>query len=174
MCKQLQKAAIICGERPVGEYIFQEAKDHSRCNKYHRDEFLKKNEKLINKYNNNTTFNNIFQDVLIISEQINADIKKKNFNNTIGKLQSYDIAAALCRYHNINIEYIYLAGGGPLEAIKKLKINKKKDIITGLEYVNIEDIKQAFKNSKYKDKLPTTLSGDTWETFLCQWQKQFK
>ena len=174
MCKQVQKVDIICGERPVGEYIFQEAKDHSRCNKHHRDEFLKKNEKLINKYNNNTTFNNIFQDVLIIAQQINSDIKKNKFHNTIGKLQCYDIAAALCRHYNINIEYIYLTGKGPQKAIKKLKINKKKDIITGLEYVNIADIKQAFQNSKYKVKLPTTLSGDTWETFLCQWQKQYK
>lgn len=90
----------------------------------------------------------------------------------LGQLTMYDITSAICRYHNININKIYIIGGGPKRAIKLLSISHKRHIITHnirVNYVDICDVIKAFKINNYK--LVKQRSGDDYESYLCNWQK---
>ena len=98
------------------EVFFSEAIRHSRNRNLLR-------EKLTQNINIDDYSNKTFEQ--IISEiSISFYVYKK-----IGPLAFYDITSAICRYHNINIEKVYIIGGGPVRAVKLLNIEKKKHII---------------------------------------------
>ena len=113
-------------------------------------------------------------------EQIISEISVSFYvYKKIGALACYDITSAICRYHNINIEKVYIIGGGPARAIKLLNIEKKKHIINNeikLKYVDINDIINAFDNNGYDfdESIRTNTSGDILESYLCIWQKTIK
>jgi len=148
------------------EIFFSEAIRHSRNRNLLR-------EKLTQNINIDDYANKTFEQ--IISEiSVSFYVYKK-----IGALACYDITSAICRYHNINIEKVYIIGGGPARAIKLLNIEKKKHIINNeikLKYVDINDIINAFDNNGYDfdESIRTNTSGDILESYLCIWQKTIK
>ncbi len=88
----------------------------------------------------------------------------------------YDIVSAICRRFNVNIEYVYIIGGGPVRACKLLHLEpKRKKICKGvvLRYLEIKDIVTAFQENGYTmdDYLRTNTNGDDYESYICNWQK---
>jgi hypothetical protein len=108
--------------------------------------------------------------------------------NGVGLLTIYDITAAICRHYNINIERVYIIGGGPRRAIRILNIRAKRQKINGeitLKYVDIEDVIAAFdKNSinhgfnhglyVLDETMRNNRDGNLMESYLCNWQKKIK
>jgi hypothetical protein len=146
------------------EGFFSEAIRHSRnSNLLH--------EKLTPNINIEDYANKTFEQ--IISEiSVSFYVYKK-----IGALACYDITSAICRYHKINIEKVYIIGGGHVRAVKLLNIEKKKHIINktiALKYVEINDVINAFDNNGYdfNESIRTNTSGDILESYLCIWKKK--
>ena len=144
------------------ENIFQEAIDHCR--------WKKKLYPILDKINisnyKNKSFDDIFIEIYNMTENVTG----------VGDLTRYDIIASLCRYHNININKIFIIGGGPKRAVKLLGISLSKYTMPNgikLNYTDIVDVKNAFKKNKYKlDKhMKHSLDGDEFESYLCNWQK---
>ena len=148
------------------EVFFSEAIRHSRNKPLLR-------EKLTQNINIDDYTNKTFEQ--IISEiSISFYVYKK-----IGSLAFYDITSAICRYHKINIEKVYIIGGGPVRAVKLLNIEKKTHIINNkikIKYVDINDVINAFDNNGYDfdESIRTNTSGDILESYLCIWQKTIK
>lgn len=100
----------------------------------------------------------------------------KNING-IGKLATYDLTSSICKYYNINIDKVYIIGSRPKRAIKLLDIKPTKIKIGNIfiKFVEIHDIINSFENKLYN--IPINIkhcnNGDTIETFICQWQKQY-
>ena len=146
------------------EGFFSEAIRHSRNSNLLR-------EKLSQNINIDDYANKTFEQIM--SEiSVSFYVYKK-----IGALACYDITSAICRYHNINIEKVYIIGGGPVRAIKLLNIEKKKHIINktiALKYVEINDVINAFDNNGYdfNESIRTNTSGDILESYLCIWKKK--
>ena len=142
--------------------IFKEAIGHQR-NKCKLYELLYNCEELqidnLHKYSGQ--FEDIYKLIHIIIDKIDG----------LGKLCIYDLTAAICRFHNINIDKIYLNGNGPQNAIKKLKIKPKKHTFYGItiDYVEIEDVIRAF--DKFDENIKNSKNGDIWVSYLCKWQK---
>jgi len=144
------------------ENIFQEAIGHCR--------WKKKLYPILDKINisnyKNKSFNDIFIEIYNMTENVTG----------VGLLSTYDIVAAICRYHNIKIDKVFIIGGGPKRAIKLLGVSLSKYIMPNgvkLNYAEIVDIKNAFKKNKYKlDKhMKYSRDGDEFESYLCNWQK---
>lgn len=153
----------LCGESTE---MFEEAIDHSRW----KTVMLNTIETRI-EYRNykNRTFESILTDVSSICESIKG----------IGPLGKYDITAGICRKYNINIERVYIIGGGPIRAIKLLKLTTKSHRINDkvkLQYVSIGDIVNAFDRCGFylDETIKTTTDGDKVESFICNWQKNIK
>ncbi len=90
----------------------------------------------------------------------------------IGSLGKYDIVSAICRYHHINIDYVYIVGGGPKKAISKLNLKTKTHKLSSsisLPYVTIDEVKKTFLQRG--QPLLESLNGDDYESHLCKWQK---
>tara|TARA_B100001175_G_C19041220_1_gene417392 strand:- start:25 stop:474 length:450 start_codon:yes stop_codon:yes gene_type:complete len=144
------------------ENIFQEAIGHCRWKKNLYPVLEKIN---ISNYKNKS-FNDIFIEIYNMTENVTG----------VGLLSTYDIVAAICRYHNIKIDKVFIIGGGPKRAIKLLGVSLSKYIMPNgvkLNYAEIVDIKNAFKKNKYKlDKhMKYSRDGDEFESYLCNWQK---
>jgi len=124
-----------------------------------------------------------------VLQEINlSDYKNKSFEKIIyavyticnnvkglGMLATYDITAAICRFYNINIDRVYIIGGGPRRAVKLLHIKTKIHQINGIKikYIDIADGIKAFDATGYKidEKIRNNKNGDILETYLCNWQK---
>ena len=89
----------------------------------------------------------------------------------IGRLATYDITSAICRYNKINITKVYIVGGGPRRAINLLKLKTKKQKIGGilLKYIEICDLLDAFQkiNHELPLELQDSINGDDYETYIC-------
>jgi len=115
----------------------------------------------------NNTFEEIFINVKDICDRVKG----------IGPLSRYDITSAICRYNNINIDKVYIVGGGPKRAITFLKltskIQKQKIGKITLKYVEICDLLTAFQeiNHILPLELQYSMNGDDYETYICNWQK---
>ena len=142
------------------EDIFREAISHSRRKTIMKD-LIHKSFKNINKYKN-MNFTQIFTEVNMICYNLKG----------IGKLSIYDICSSICRHHNIIINKIYIIGDGPKRAIKLLGLKTKRN--NGMNYVEINDVKQAFNDKGYKKDYPKSNNGDEFESWLCNWQKNIK
>jgi hypothetical protein len=143
---------------------FTEAVNHCRWKKV-------LNETINNKINishyENKDFDTIYIDV--------SKIIKPIFN--LGPLTTYDITVAICRYYNVNIDYIYIIGNGPKKAIKILNIKTKKKSINHdikLQYVEIKDVINAFHKNGFtlNENIKNNSDSDIWESFLCNWSKK--
>lgn len=100
-------------------------------------------------------FEEIFSEIYILCRNIKG----------LGMLVVYDITSTLCRHYHIEIDRVYIIGGGPKRAVKlrnlKTHIHKFNNI--RLTFVEINDVNNEF-NLQITD-------GDALETFLCNWQK---
>ena len=152
---------IMCGELKTQQ--FGEALAHTRNPK-----LLKKNIKNINlsDYKNNT-FEEIYVDIYNKLTPIRG----------LGTLCIYDVVSEVCRYNNIAINKIVMAGNGPKNAIKLLGVKHKRYKINDkikINYVDIIDVINAFNVLDYEGSIRTirnSKDGDEWESFLCNWQK---
>ena len=142
--------------------IFQEALDHCRWKKYLED-FLREIEleEKIGEYESKS-FEEIMTSVYNLFE------KKRG----LGMLVIYDIVAAICRYHNIVIDKVYIVGNGPKRAVKALKLKTKVYKIGDikLNFVELSSVIHAFRLLGMEVDV---VGGDAMETYLCNWQKTF-
>lgn len=142
--------------------IFQEAIDHCRWKKALHN-ILKK----INIVNyENKTFEEIMFEIYDICDNIKG----------VGMLTIYDITSAICRYHKIIIDKVYIIGNGPKRAVKLLNIKIKKHKINdkiNLNFVDIIDVINAFYINNYvlDENIRNSKNGDIFETYICNWQK---
>lgn len=92
-----------------------------------------------------------------------------------GPLSVYDITVAICRYNKININKVYIVGGGPRRAVELLNLKPKKQKIGRilLKYVEIHDLHNAFLeiNHELTLELQNSINGDDYESYICNWQK---
>jgi hypothetical protein len=94
----------------------------------------------------------------------------------IGLLTMYDITSAICRYHQIHIDRVYIIGKGPKRAITLLHMKTKMhriDNTVSIHYVDIQDVMHAFDSKSYvvDETIRNNKNGDVLETYLCHWQK---
>jgi hypothetical protein len=93
----------------------------------------------------------------------------------IGLLTIYDIVSAICRHYSINIEYVYIIGGGPVRAAKLLNLKTKNKKIGKvlLKYVEMEEVRCAFQVNNYEmdQDIVQSTNGDDYESYICNWQK---
>lgn len=152
-------------KNPIKKFeIFDEAISHCRW---------KKNiYKIINQINikeyNKKSFDDIFTNIFNKTTSIKG----------VGLLSTYDIVAAICRFHNVIIDKVFIIGNGPKNAIKLLKLKCKTYKINNikLKYVDINEVKNAFIKEHFtlESNIKTCVDGDLIESFLCNWQKSFK
>lgn len=142
----------------VGFSVFQEAIDRCRWKKY-LEEFLKEInlEEKIGEYENKS-FEEIMSSVYGLFE------KKRG----LGMSVVYDIVAAICRYHNIVIDKVYV-GTDTKRAVKSLKLKTKIHKIGDVKFnfVETSDVIHALSLLGMVDE-----SG-AMETYLSNWQKTF-
>ena len=93
----------------------------------------------------------------------------------IGKLTVYDLAAAICRHHSIQIPHVYIIGSGPKRAVKLLGLETSIQHIgdVSLHYVELSAVLNALRASSLATGDISSVAGDadTMETYLCNWQK---
>tara|TARA_B100001094_G_C17878081_1_gene645480 strand:+ start:129 stop:734 length:606 start_codon:yes stop_codon:yes gene_type:complete len=156
---ETNKPLYICGVYiEDDDNVFQEAINHSRNNN--------KLKSIIN-----THFDNIYKYKNKPFDQIYTHVKNIIDNyKYIGALTIYDISSCICRKLKINIDRIYIVGNGPKRAIKLLKLKTNRDKTLKLNYVEIRDVKNKFKDTNVK--LPNSNNGDEFESWLCVWQKK--
>jgi hypothetical protein len=140
-----------------GFSLFQEALDNCRWKKYLED-FLKEIE-LEEKIGEYTSFEEIVVDIYQLFE------KKRGLGMTV----IYDIVVAICRYHKIAINKVYIIGNGLKRAIKILRLKTKvhKIGIVKLNFVELVDVVRAF--ALIGIELSEQDVGDV-QSYLCKWQ----
>ena len=113
----------------------------------------------------NKGFEEIFESVHNICKEVKG----------IGLLTVYDIVSAICRYYSINIDFVYIIGGGPVRAVKLLNLKTKTKKIGSilLKYVTIEDVISSFQMNNYQinEYIRKSVNGDEFESYICNWQK---
>ena len=111
-----------------------------------------------------------FQDLVPYSGQSFDEIFKRVSDVcTLGPLHVYDITAAICRYHCISVDKIYIVGNGPKIAIRLLRLQTKSDAKDKrLRYIDISDAIRAL--TKHSIPVPCSNNGDEFESYLCKWQ----
>jgi len=115
----------------------------------------------------NKSFEEIFESVYNTCKEVKG----------IGLLTVYDIVAAICRYYRINIEFVYIIGGGPVRAVKllnlKTKTKTKRIGQISLKYVTREDVINSFQTNNYEinEYVKSSINGDDFESYICNWQK---
>ena len=154
------------GSTSIKINIFQEAMDHCRW-KRQLDTFLLRPElhdNILQDYSGKS-----FEEILLTVYNICEKVKG------VGMLTVYDIVAAICRFNNINIERVYIIGGGPVRAARLLNIKLKTHKIEkiALKYIEISEIIEAFDKQKLEidSQIKYSNNGDEFETYICNWQK---
>jgi hypothetical protein len=120
---------------------------------------------VLEKYSNKN-FEEIFESIYNICKEVKG----------IGLLTMYDIVSAICRRFNVNIEHVYIIGGGPIRACGLLHLEpKRQKICKGvvLRYLEIKEIVTAYQENGYTmdNYLRTNTNGDDVESYICNWQK---
>lgn len=90
---------------------------------------------------------------------------------SIGPLHIYDIAAAICRHHRIQIDHVYIVGRGPKRAVQLLRLKTKTRAIHGatVRYIELPDVIRAL--TEHGADIPHSTNGDDFESYLCMWQR---
>jgi hypothetical protein len=137
----------------MSHLIFHEAISHSRKGTELK-ELLAREFKDLHPYSG-LSFYDIFQRVSTLC--------------TLGPLHVYDITAAICRYHHIHIDKIYIVGNGPKIAAGLLHLKTKSDAKDKrLRYIEMADTIRAL--TKHNIPLLHSTNGDDFESYLCKWQ----
>jgi hypothetical protein len=143
------------------KFIFQEAKDHCRWKKALMP--------ILNSINVNDYRGKSFDEVFVSISNLCNPIAG------LGMLTIYDITAAICRHNKIVMDKVFIIGNGPKRAVKLLGLHVKIHILekARLKYVEIEEIISAFDTHGYTmdEHMRKMRCGDTFETFICNWQK---
>ena len=149
------------------KYIFQEALHHCRWKTVLCNEVLSNSKLQENKLHQ--FLDKSFDEILLVVHAICDKVKG------IGMLSVYDITSAICRYNKINIDKVYIIGGGPKRAIQLLDIKPKVYKIQNitLKYVEITEIIKACNDKTYEIPLhiKQSANGDDFESYICNWQK---
>ncbi len=145
--------------------MFQQALSHCRHKTTLKNTLQKIN---INAFSSCLTFEDIFAKV----ETICAPVRG------IGTLSMYDISTDIAQLYGLEPSRIYCIGDGPRTALKVLGVtprNKKLGTRT-IPSTTIAIVQEAFKQKGYPipKQIQTSTNPDDWESFLCNWQKQFK
>ena len=146
--------------------IFQEAMDHCRWKRQLDTVLLRPelHDNILQDYSGKS-----FEEILLTVYNICEKVKG------VGMLTVYDIVAAICRFNNINIERVYIIGRGPVRAVRLLNIKLKTHKIEkiALKYIEISEIIAAFDKQKFEIDIHIkhSNSGDEFETYICNWQK---
>jgi hypothetical protein len=146
--------------------IFQEAMDHCRWKRQLDTVLLRPelHDNILQDYSGKS-----FEEILLTVYNICEKVKG------VGILTVYDIVAAICRFNNINIERVYIIGGGPVRAARLLNIKLKTHKIEkiALKYIEISEIIEAFDKLKLEidSQIKHSNNGDEFETYICNWQK---
>jgi len=154
------------GSASIKINIFQEAMDHCRWKRSLDTVLLRPelHDNILQDYSGKS-----FEDILLTVYNICEKVKG------VGLLTIYDIAAAICRHNNIPIEKVYIIGRGPVRATRLLNIKLKTHKIEkiALKYIEISEIIEAFDKQKYEidSQVKQSNSGDEFETYICNWQK---
>lgn len=151
-----------------GTNLFYEAIAHCRWKKVLYNILKDIDISIKNDYFQNKTFENIILEIYNICVNIKG----------LGMLTVYDITAAICRYYKINIDKVFIIGNGPKRAVKLLNIKTKHykiDNKINLNYVDIDDIIKAFDENNFElnADIRNCKNGDTFESFICNWQKNY-
>jgi hypothetical protein len=149
----------MCG---VSKQTFQEAIDHCRWKKVLHN--------ILKDINVVGFANQTFEEIICDIYSICSDVKG------IGMLTVYDITAAICRHHKINIDKVYIIGNGPKRAIQLLNIKPKIHKINKqlhIKYVDVNDVVNAFVMNGFEldEIVRNSKNGDILETYICNWQK---
>ena len=147
--------------------IYNEVVDHCRWKKVLCSDVLSNDS--LQEENLHLFAGNTFEEILLFVKDICDKVEG------IGRLSIYDITSAICRYNKINIDKIYIVGGGPKRAIELLKLTPKTQKIDGfvLKYIEIRDLLSAFQeiNHVLPPELVYSINGDEYESYICNWQK---
>ncbi len=119
-------------------------------------------------YENIATFEKVFTKVDIVCTPIFG----------IGNLTIYDLSVAIARKYGLQPSIIYCPGSGTQSALKLLgirPINKKIGTRT-IPSTTIATVHDTFNKKGYPipEQIQHSKNSDDWESFLCNWQKQFK
>ena len=147
--------------------FFQEAYNHSR---------------------NKTIMRQTIEDIQLLSAK--GLYKQKSFDEVLrltallygsipglGALSIYDLTSGICRTNGIPIDKVFIVGGGPQRAARLLGLQPQYLQVGRykLRYLTIPDVKSALQRKGVLNKsLQACSDGDTFETFLCVWQKTEK
>ena len=154
------------GSTSIKINIFQEAMDHCRWKRQLDTVLLRPelHDNILQDYSGKS-----FEEILLTVYNICEKVKG------VGMLTVYDIVAAICRFNNINIERVYIIGGGPVRAARLLNIKLKTHKIEkiALKYIEISEIIEAFDKLKLEidSQIKYSNNGDEFETYICNWQK---
>ena len=154
------------GSTSIKINIFQEAMDHCRWKRQLDTVLLRPelHDNILQDYSGKS-----FEEILLTVYNICEKVKG------VGMLTVYDIVAAICRFNNINIERVYIIGGGPVRAARLLNIKLKTHKIEkiALKYIEISEIIEAFDKLKLEidSQIKHSNNGDEFETYICNWQK---
>ena len=154
------------GSTSIKINIFQEAMDHCRWKRQLDTVLLRPelHDNILQDYSGKS-----FEEILLTVYNICEKVKG------VGILTVYDIVAAICRFNNINIERVYIIGGGPVRAARLLNIKLKTHKIEkiALKYIEISEIIEAFDKQKLEidSQIKYSNNGDEFETYICNWQK---
>ena len=145
--------------------MFQQAISHCR-----HKATLKQTLRTMNIYSFSTC--STFEDVFAKVETICAPV----FG--IGTLSMYDISTDIAHVYNIQPSVIYCIGDGPRAALQHLDIqpHSKKLGTRWVHYTTISSVQSAFQEKGWSipEAIQSSTNPDDWESFLCNWQKQFK
>lgn len=96
----------------------------------------------------------------------------------IGTLSMYDISVDIAHLYGLQPSAIYCIGDGPQTALQLLGIspNNKKLGTRWVQSTTVKRVQKAFQEKGWPipNKILNSSNPDDWESFLCNWQKQFK
>lgn len=148
-----------CGE--PAPYIFQEAVNHCRWKTVLKQQ-LPTIEAALPTFRGET-FEEVFRSIHARFQSVKG----------VGRLSTYDVTAAICRYHDIPIQRVYVIGNGPKRAATLLGLLTRPHFIAPgvrLNTLDIQDVNRALQSRGIRG--PSNLTdGDALESFLCNWQK---
>ena len=94
----------------------------------------------------------------------------------LGVLVMYDISAAIFRFQGRDVDRVYIIGGGPLLAKKKLSLPLTPHRVSRGLVVRYTDIPTTInalveKGVVLDERIRNTRNGDVLESYLCNWQR---